>query len=202
MPLALGLFNAGHYHLRVQTSPQISQTLQQMRLPDLEPHCSETGPPTATRRAKHMLMTGTQNWTYFRKRESTDYLPPSLEYIPFAVILLSQSSSQFCCDNKQSLNHRAFNVECLFFLSCCIKVAMGWLQQLYSMRPLAWRSSSSLGHTGFVADEKRVRGLQKSVRHFFSIMSSHTPLAQASHVVQLDNGMRVIICRKVDAVNQ
>lgn len=23
MPLALGLFNAGHYHLRVQTSPQI-----------------------------------------------------------------------------------------------------------------------------------------------------------------------------------
>lgn len=53
------------------------------------PTVQRLGPPTATRRAKHVLMTGTQSWTYLRKRESTDYLPPSLECIPVAVILLS-----------------------------------------------------------------------------------------------------------------
>ena len=56
MLLALGLLDAGHYHPRMQTSLQVTQTVRQMRFTDLGLHCSEPGPPNRNPRAKHMVM--------------------------------------------------------------------------------------------------------------------------------------------------
>ena len=56
MPLALGLLDPGHYHPRMQTSLQVTQTVRRMRFPDLGLHCSEPGPPNRNPRAKHMVM--------------------------------------------------------------------------------------------------------------------------------------------------
>lgn len=115
MLLALGLLDAGHYHPRMQTSLQVTQTVRQMRFTDLGLHCSEPGPPNRNPRAKHMVMNQAKDIKLDRQREGTDCLPPSLQCVVVAIRLLCSSISQLCCDNKQSLNLTASNPECLSF---------------------------------------------------------------------------------------